>query len=303
MRTRSGDPYKPSALRTYRQALNKHLLPSLGHLRLSAVSRPRIQHVIDTLVAAGAAPSTARNAILPLRAIYRHATNREQIAVNPTRKLDLPAVRGRRDRVARPEEAEALIGALPVADQPVWATALYAGLRRSELRGLDWADIDLEHNLIHIQRSWDPIVGPIEPKSRSGNRRIPLTSTLRRYLLAHHLEQGRPQTGHVFPSKTGRPFDPGTLTLRARNCWAKAGLTTIGLHECRHTYAAFSIAAGINPKALSTYMGHASITITLDRCGHLLPGNEHEAAHLLDHYLNRTNELPARGSGNRCSIH
>jgi integrase len=59
----------------------------------------------------------------------------------------------------------------------------------------------------------------------------------------------------------------------------------IGLHECRHSYAAYMIAAGINSKALSTYMGHASITITLDRYGHLLPGNEHQAADLLEHWL------------------
>ena len=71
---------------------------------------------------------------------------------------------------------------------------------------------------------------------------------------------------------------------RAKTAWARAGLNPISLHECRHTYAAY-IAAGVNPKALSTYMGHASITITLDRYGHLLPGNEHEAADLLEAWL------------------
>jgi integrase len=57
------------------------------------------------------------------------------------------------------------------------------------------------------------------------------------------------------------------------------------LHECRHTYASFAIAAGVNAKALSTYMGHANISITLDRYGHLMPGNEAEAAGLLDAFL------------------
>jgi integrase len=67
-------------------------------------------------------------------------------------------------------------------------------------------------------------------------------------------------------------------------------LTPVGLHECRHTYAAFMIAAGVNAKALSTYMGHSTITITLDRYGHLLPGNEHEAATLLDNWLERAHK-------------
>ena len=69
--------------------------------------------------------------------------------------------------------------------------------------------------------------------------------------------------------------------------WQEAALQPIGLHECRHTYAAFMIAAGVNAKALSTYMGHSSITVTLDRYGHLMPGNERQAAGMLGAYLDR----------------
>jgi integrase len=69
--------------------------------------------------------------------------------------------------------------------------------------------------------------------------------------------------------------------------WLKAGLARLGLHEARHTFASLMIGVGVNAKALSTYMGHASITITLDRYGHLMPGNEEEAAGLLDAYLER----------------
>ena len=64
----------------------------------------------------------------------------------------------------------------------------------------------------------------------------------------------------------------------------------IGLHECRHTFASLMIAAGVNAKALSTYLGHSSIQITLDRYGHLMPGNEQEAARLLDRYLHTAAE-------------
>ena len=83
----------------------------------------------------------------------------------------------------------------------------------------------------------------------------------------------------------GRPFDPSTINNRAATAWKKAKLGPIGLHECRHTYAAFMIAAGVNAKALSTYMGHSSIVVTLDRYGHLMPGNEREAASMLATYL------------------
>ena len=282
IRTRSGDPYKPSALRSYRQVLRATVLPTLGRQRLTAITTNQLQDMADRLSANGHSPSTIRNTLLPLRAIYRRAHSRGEIAINPTVKLALPAVRQRRERVARPEEAAALIAALPLNERALWATAFYAGLRLGELQALDWTHVDLDSNLIHVERSWDRNTGFIEPKSRSGKRRVPITNTLRQHLLSHRLQQGTGGRGLVFPNHKGdRPANPTTITLRARKAWNQADLSPLTLHECRHTYAAYMIAAGINTKALSTYMGHASITITLDRYGHLLPGNEHQAATLL----------------------
>ena len=102
--------------------------------------------------------------------------------------------------------------------------------------------------------------------------------------MAHRLIQGR--AGEGLCLGTGdRAFAAAPTLRRAHTVWTASGLTPIGLHECRHTYAAFMIAAGVNAKALSTYMGHSSITITLDRYGHLMPGSEAEAAGMLEAYL------------------
>jgi integrase len=174
VRTRSGDTYKPSAIRSYEQSLRTHVLPELGHLRLSAISRVTIQDLVDELTASGAAPSTVRNAILPLRALYRTAVSRTDVLVNPTEGLALPAVRGRRERIARVQEAVALIKAVPTHDQAIWATALYAGLRLGELKALRWQDVDLQQGILRVERSWDRKTGPIETKSRAGTRRVPL---------------------------------------------------------------------------------------------------------------------------------
>jgi integrase len=286
VRTRSGDAYKPSAVRAYRQALNHRVLPRLGSRRLTAISRNMLQDLADELITEGLSASSVRNTILPLRAIYRRALNRGEVALDPTRKLSLPAVRTGRQRIAVAAEADALIAALPLAERALWAGALYAGLRMGELQALDWSHIDLDRNLIQIERSWDRCAGFIQPKSRSGKRRIPITNTLRHHLLNHRLQQGSGGQGLVFPNhRNNKPFNPSTTNQRARRAWSASALTPIGLHECRHSYAAYMIAAGINTKALSTYMGHASITITLDRYGHLLPGNEHEAAGLLENWL------------------
>jgi integrase len=268
IRARSGDPYKPSALRSYEQALAGKLLPELGHLKVSAINRNSVQDLVDQLSAAGLAPSTVRNSILPLRAIFRRLISRSEVFVNPTLGLSLPAVRARRERIARPSEAAALLEALCPADRPPWATALYAGLRRGELQALRWSDLDFGAGLIRVERSWDTKVGPIEPKSRAGRRRVPLGRKLRLLLIEHRLQGGPATEGElVFGSGERKALAPRQLADRAKAAWKQAELEPIGLHECRHTYAAFMIAAGVNAKALSTYMGHSSITVTLDRYG------------------------------------
>ena len=109
----------------------------------------------------------------------------------------------------------------------------------------------------------------------------------------------------MFPRADGRAFTPSAVRKRASTDWRRANdaererasaegreqqlVAAITLHECRHTFASLMIAAGVNAKALSTYMGHTNISITLDRYGHLMPGNEEEAAGLLDAYLERAN--------------
>ena len=287
IRTRSGDLYKPAAIRGYKLSFETQIIPRFGALKISELARTEIQDLVDELLAQGKAPSTVRNAVMPLRALYRRLISRSEVLLNPTVGLTLPSIRERRERIARPEEAAQLLEALPLSDRPPWATALYAGLRRGELRGLRWGDVDFEAGLIRVERGWDPEVGPIEPKSRAGKRRVPLAKPLRAHLAAHRLRSAGTAEDLVFRGRGGKPLAPDALIERAREAWRAAGLEPILLHECRHTYAAFMIAAGVNAKALSTYMGHSTISMTLDRYGHLMPGNEDEAAVMLADYLER----------------
>jgi integrase len=148
---------------------------------------------------------------------------------------------------------------------------------------------------ITIERSYDPVGREfIFPKTKAGTRRVPVTQELRSCLAAHRQRLGR-DSGLLFGRTETKPFDDRALKLRAEKAWRAAGLTPMTLHEARHTYASLLIAAGVNSKAVSTYMGHASITITLDLYGHLMPGNEAEAADLLDAYIARERMSPSAG--------
>jgi integrase len=124
--------------------------------------------------------STIRNAVMPLRVIYRRAIEDGDVAVSPTHGLRLPAVRGKRDRVASPSAAAELLAALPENDRALWATAMYAGLRRGELLALKWEQVDLAQGVIRVERAWDVKEGAIEPKSRAGRRSVPIPAVLAR---------------------------------------------------------------------------------------------------------------------------
>jgi len=91
----------------------------------------------------------------------------------------------------------------------------------------------------------------------------------------------------VFGEAPTRPFSQKGPQERADAAWEAAGLARVTLHACRHLYASLSIAAGVNAHALCKYMGHSSIAVTFDLYGHLFPGNEAEAATLLDGYLDQ----------------
>ena len=255
IRNRSGDRYKPGVLHSYQQVMVQRVLVKLGDERVADLGRRQLQELADDLQRDGLSASTIRNVLMPLRALYRRLVQRGDVVFNPTANLALPAVRGRRDRIVTPTEARKLLAALPEASRPLWATALYAGLRRGELMALRFCDIDFGKGLIRVERSYDPRSRSfVEPKSRSGRRTVPLARVLRQYLAQATLNR-IDRTGLVFSVDGEKVFDDRTVALQAYARWQKRGLQPVTLHECRHTFASLMIQAGVNVKALASYMG------------------------------------------------
>jgi integrase len=298
-----GGRYKPATLRGYTVGLNKRVLPKLGHLRLSDVQRRDVQDLADRLTSEGLSASTVQNTLDPLRVIFRRAIRREEgVSVDPTKGLELRRPDGFRDRIASPVEAAELLAALDDEDRPVWATAMYAGLRRGELMALRWSDVDLAAKVIRVQRGWDAIEGEQEGKSAAANRRVPILDVLAPILDAHFKRGDRVADALVFGATEVKPFTPESVRRRALAAWRAENerrieaaddpadvelLSPITLHEARHTCASVLIAAGVNAKALSVIMGHATITMTFDRYGHLMPNGIDDAAAAANAYLAR----------------
>ena len=292
IRNNSGHPYKPSTLRGYRQALEERVLPELGAAKLSEVTTTDLQTLVDGWQAQQVPASTIRNAIKPLQAIYRRAKSRGGLPVKPTRDLELPAPRPREVEIVSPEAASRLLKALPSEDRLVWATALYAGLRYGELRAIRWGAVDTAGGRLAVRESWDPKEGPITPKTRTSRRTVPMPGLLRDLFLERHMSGDVTEDDPVFG-----PFHATALYRRADEAWAEIGLSErLRLHQARHTYASFMLAAGVNAKTLCSYMGHSSIKVTFDLYGHLMPGAEAEAASLLDAFLAVESEQAAEGA-------
>jgi integrase len=244
---RSGHRYKPATVRSYEQAVRKHLEPVLGPRRLHEVHRRDVQRLVDQLRADGLKPSTVHNKLDPLRVMFRRAVEDDTLTVDPTDGLRLPAVRGKRERIASPASAEALIAAAPEQDRALWACAVYAGLRRGELRALRWEHVDFDAAVIRVERGWDDVEGDQDVKTDAGRRILPLAGTLRRELAAHKLRTGRAE-GLVFGRSPTLPFTPSTVRRRAVDAWMAAGFEAMTPHEARHTFASYLIATGMNAK-------------------------------------------------------
>jgi len=217
VRNRSGDPYKPSAIRGYEHCLRRHVLPRLGRLRLEEIKPKDVQALVDRLVQDKCAAATIDSALTPLRALYRRAVARGEVAHNPTLRIEKPAVRCKVRTVASPVEAATRLAALDPADRALWATAFYAGLRRGELIGLVWDDVDLATGVIHVRRGWDDVEGEIAPKSRQGRRAVPLPAVLRDHLVEHRMSSTG--EGRVFAT----PRQVRTQAERAGKLWTEKG--------------------------------------------------------------------------------
>jgi len=156
-------------------------------------------------------------------------------------------------------------------------------MRKGEILGLQWEDVDLEHGVINVQRTLVDIQGNVmlgEPKSATAKRSISLSDKASEVLRQRQLDEG-----FVFTTSTGRPISQRNLTRHFHGSLEKAGLKRMRFHDLRHTAATLLLQANIHPKIVQEMLGHSTIVLTLDTYSHVIPGLQDEAASEMDRIL------------------
>jgi len=171
--------------------------------------------------------------------------------------------------------------------------AIATGMRRGEVLGLRWADLDAGLTVAHIRRSLQVVRGELlfaEPKTKRSRRSVPLPSLLWPLLRSHRRQQAdRRRSAKAWEDRDlvvdrgdGGPVNPGTLSSGWHRFCRLQGLPPVRFHDLRHGHATLMLLQGVHPKVVSERLGHASIGITLDTYSHVLPTMQAEAVRAFD---------------------
>lgn len=301
---------EPTTIDQYRQHLNLHIVPFIGETKLNKVAVPIVRAFQDELRENGRSPAMVKRVTVSLGSILSDAQTRGLVVRNAvhemsrsrksTRSSEKRAKARLRYGVDIPtrEEIRAIIEVSNGRYRALLITAVFTGLRASELRGLTWGDVDFKKGELHVRQRADArnIIGM--PKSDAGQRTVPLPPMVANTLKEWKLACPKGQLGLVFPNGEGNIEWHANIIKRGLHpILIAAGVTVetdeidsegnpvlaakyTGLHALRHWFASWCInrkvdgGLELSPKAVQARMGHSSIQITFDTYGHLFPATD-----------------------------
>ena len=279
---------KPSTQHHYRDALRLYLIPHLGHIRLLDLRA----HHLDRFYAAitigkrgrPLSPSSIRRVHAALRSALNTAVKRRLIPYNPAEHVELAPENPKRPKPWTLEQCRAFLD--HIADDRLavlYHLCLVTGMRRGEIAGLRWVDVDFDGRCLFVVQQIVDVRGQLvigTPKTRKSARVLPLDEfsfmMICRHQEAQALERAAwgvawQESGLVFTREDGRPLRPEFITRHFQALAEKAGLPRIRLHDLRHTNASMALAAGVELKVISERLGHSTLGITADLYTHVVP--------------------------------
>jgi len=289
---------KPSTAKSYAEIIRWYVKPRVGSIALTDLNAFHLRSLYAELLESGSvrtggplSPATVGAIHRVLRKAWNDALHAGLVARSPMTGVRPP-------RQATPEIQtwtsndvhRFLRATLHDRLYALWVLVLATGMRRGELAGLRWADLDLDAGRLAVRRSRVSVgyrVHEGEPKTRAGRRTISIDQRVAAVLVSHRRHQLEERlawgeawtnTGYVFTAENGEPIHPERITVVFHEFIDEASLPRIRFHDLRHTSATLALAAGIHPKVVSERLGHTNIAITLDLYSHVTPSLQAEAA-------------------------
>jgi integrase len=287
---------KPTTLRGYRTAIKTHVLPRLGSIALQEIRASDLDAMYAELLRAGLSMSTVHHVHAATNKLLNDAERKGLVTRNVARLANAPSLTTARARapemtVWTPGELTSFLTAIEGnRNEALFRLMAMTGMRRSEVVGLRWHDIDLSHHRLTVKQAATVVDGEEvidTPKSRRGRRVIDLDADTTSLLQRHRARQrelylrlgvSASASDRVFTNELGYPIRPDSIGQAFARLVASSGVPRIRLHDLRHTHASHLLLAGVNVKVVSERLGHASASFTLDTYAHVMPGQQAHAA-------------------------
>lgn len=291
---------RPSTFDSYQRLVATYILPAVGTVPLQHLTADQLDRLYAELLRAGGqkgtglSPKTVRYVHTTIHKSLKDAERKGLVGRNVASAADPPRLRqagARQLRVWSAEEVQTFLRGLSEHRlAAAFTLAATTGMRRGEVLGLRWSDIDFASHRLAVRQTVLTINYQVSlgtPKTARGRRSIALDPTTLAALQAHRQrqteEKGAVGTGYqdqdlVFAREDGTPLHPDYFSQLFDRTVARLGLPRIRLHDLRHTHATLGLAAGVHPKVMSDRLGHATVAFTQDVYMHAIPRVEQEAA-------------------------
>lgn len=294
---KTGDGTSRSTLDRYDQILRVHLIPLIGRVKLSALAPRDVQLMVSQLRET-AAPASVIKIHGVLRNALADAERMDLVPRNVAKSVRSAKLARTERRALTPDEALSLLSQLHGDHlECVFILALSTGLRRGEVLGLRWKDVDLPGRALFVRQTVQRVGGELRfvpPKTHRSTRPLPLSALTVSALLAQSARQAEDRLlvgstwedhGLVFTSHVGTPLEPRNVNRRFSTARAAAGLEWVRLHDLRHAFATFLLDQGEELRTVMDLLGHSTIRLTADTYGHVLPSRARSAADAIDRVL------------------
>jgi len=301
----------PSTADGYSDIVRTHLIPELGRFPLTALQPLHVQAYYSRMLRCGRrdgkgglSAQTVKHHHRVLYEALKHAVKHGLLIRNVGEAVDPPRPDSKEMITLDMDDVHTLLDA--AHDTPYYMlfyTALYTGLRRSELLGLRWKDVELDLATLSVVQTLHYVPGKgyifREPKTKRSRRLVDLSPSLvlllREHRANHELEKklfgcSVIPDDLVFSYPDGTPLPPNSITKAFHKLAKSLGMPGMRLHDLRHTHATLMLRQGVHPKVVSERLGHSSVAITLDTYSHVMPGIQAAAAQRFDEGLQRTRE-------------